>query len=911
MAGELPFLSRRELFERLARGPAGGVTVVTPNRRLAQTLQREFDLQQAASGRHAWETADILPFAAFVQRLWEDALYSDRAADLALLLTPNQEQALWEDIIRGSDLGASLLSAGSAAAQCSDAWALMHAWRLAPKLSAAVLGEDARAFADWSARYARLTRDKRQTDAARLPDALVPLLGHASVCKPATLVLFGFDTLTPQQREFLDAAAQLGIEPLASRTERVPSKARRLDFASSGDEILAAARWARARLESGGPGIRIGVVVPDLAQSRARVWRTFASVLQPASLLPTGAAQPAPPFDVSLGLPLTNQPLVHDALLALQLACGEIPFNDASRLLRSPFLMAADSESAVRARLDARLRERSGVALTLDRLLNLLARDDMPQAPALLTGLRELNTAGRPPPGTKTAVEWAQHFAAALRTLGYPGERPLDSAEYQTLKKWHEVLAALAALERVSGKMHASQALQRLRRVASDTLFQPETPAVPIQILGALESAGLAFDHLWVTGLTDEAWPLPARPNPFVPLRLQKAAGVPFADAGLALERGRRMTQDWLACAPEVIVSHARMKDDSELAPSPLIREVEAASFGDLGVPADPGLSETLFHSRRLEKIADQYGPALAAGQTPSGGTALFRDQAACPFRAFARHRLGSAPLELPRPGLDAAERGTLVHQMFALVWSALGDQRRLLASGAEELDRLLNACAQEAIAKLRRQRPDALPDRFALIESQRLAAMAREWLNLEKARPGFEVVALERKQPVSFGGVTVNARLDRMDALAGGERIVIDYKTGACAVSSLLGPRPDEPQLPMYALSAEQTVAAVAFAQLKAGEFRFRGLANAEGLLPDVTLVSKDRSPSARQYSGWDELQRAWRTALEALGRGFAAGDARVDPKYGVTTCQQCDQQSFCRVAEKALAAKEEGGHE
>jgi hypothetical protein len=43
------------------------------------------------------------------------------------------------------------------------------------------------------------------------------------------------------------------------------------------------------------------------------------------------------------------------------------------------------------------------------------------------------------------------------------------------------------------------------------------------------------------------------------------------------------------------------------------------------------------------------------------------------------------------------------------------------------------------------------------------------------------------------------------------------------------------------------------------------------------------------------------WSAELEAAGRGFAAGDARVDPKRGDKTCANCGQKPFCRIAEKA----------
>src|SRR3972149_1416872 len=75
-------IDKADLLSRLAEGHAAGVTVVTPNRRLAAELAREFDERQIASGLAVWEDADILPFGAFVARLYEDALYSERAGEV-------------------------------------------------------------------------------------------------------------------------------------------------------------------------------------------------------------------------------------------------------------------------------------------------------------------------------------------------------------------------------------------------------------------------------------------------------------------------------------------------------------------------------------------------------------------------------------------------------------------------------------------------------------------------------------------------------------------------------------------------------------------------------------------------------------------------------------------------------------
>ena len=76
----------------------------------------QFDSFQVEKNLSVWEAPDILPFDAFVERLWEDALYSELGEKLPLLLTPAQEQHLWEEILGKSEL----LIVPQAAAQCRD-----------------------------------------------------------------------------------------------------------------------------------------------------------------------------------------------------------------------------------------------------------------------------------------------------------------------------------------------------------------------------------------------------------------------------------------------------------------------------------------------------------------------------------------------------------------------------------------------------------------------------------------------------------------------------------------------------------------------------------------------------------------------------------------------------------------------
>src|SRR6266481_3763227 len=81
-----PILKKSELFERLALGRSAAVTVVTPNKRLSRALMLEFDAFQIGKALSVWEAPDILPFGAFVQRLYDDGRYADLSAELPMLV---------------------------------------------------------------------------------------------------------------------------------------------------------------------------------------------------------------------------------------------------------------------------------------------------------------------------------------------------------------------------------------------------------------------------------------------------------------------------------------------------------------------------------------------------------------------------------------------------------------------------------------------------------------------------------------------------------------------------------------------------------------------------------------------------------------------------------------------------------
>jgi probable DNA repair protein len=896
---EFPQVTLTDVFNQFSVGINSSV-VVTPNRRLAMVLRREFNSYQVTQGHIAWSTPDILPITAFIERSYEEMLYSEQADKLPNVLSTTQEKTLWEDVISDSDQMPILFSVPvyEAAKLAREAWQIIHEWQLTSKLRDFPLNDDCKVFRDWSKNYKSLTRRENQIDKARVCDLIVKLWKHTRIKKPDRLICHGFDILTPQQRAFLNRLSEDGCEVMMTRSQsqlRVRiGNVQRISCADNRDEIHRAAVWARARIEADSK-VHIGVVVQELTKYRSEIIRIFSSVMEPDVLqaLP-GSTRRILPFNVSLGMPLVSYPLVSTAFLVLGLAGKDIEFEFVSSILRSPFLVGGQTEMANRALLDEQLRKRAEPRIALEHLLILIKgthRDiNCPiflQQISALAEYRKENLFGMQAPSVL-----ARAISGVLQIFDFPGERTLDSSEYQTLKKWHEIVAEFAALDRVVPRIGYIEGVSRLHRMAADTIFQPETPDVPIQILGMFEAAGMEFDHLWVMGLSDTEWPLRPHTNPFLPIELQRSAKLPRGSASESLELARRFTSEWSHSSDEVIFSYPRHgdeRDDCELTPSPLIVNIPQ---GELTLLTYKSHRDLIHQARRIEYSEDNKAPALDQGamaNSVSGGTVVIKDHAACPFRALALHRLGGRGLKSPHTGLDAMERGTLVHGVLSQAWSQLKTKNVLDTISNDDLKLILSNAAKDAIASIQAYRLSKLSKRFTKIEHQRLVRLTLEWLNEEKKRGDFRVIAIEDKRSIKLGGLSLTTRLDRVDKLNDGRLIIIDYKTGISTVSSMRGERLEEPQLPLYLVASEPDATAVVFAQVKTGSMKFNALVRDSDLLPGVKADPE-----------WKRLVASWRTDLTRIAESFSEGDAKVDPKKYPETCRNCDLQSFCRIYER-----------
>ncbi len=888
-------ISRSEFLDTLN----SGAPVITGNKRLAVSVRQAFDQAALGKGLVVWPTPPVLPWSSWLQQTWEDAVVSGTVPAPALLLTAQQEQRVWEDIISASLVDQPLQQVTGTVRRAQEAWQLLQSWRV--PLDAAVFryNDDSAAFWQWASRFEALCAARDWLSGARICDALLPAVAAGKYPVPDALLLLGFDELTPQQQVLLQALVAAGCEVRWLQLDAQLSRAVRTACVDARQEAGIMARWVRQRLAEN-PAAALGIVVPELATQRDIVTQALDRVLVPQVLQP-GAQCSARPYNLSLGIPLSAYPVIDAALKLLGLLAPTVSLADAGTLLHSPFITGWPLESNARARLDARLRASGELNVTVKTLRYHAGKAQGEHACPVLAGLLDSwQHAVRECPRSDRAGHWSERFAGLLKAIGWPRGRPLSSDEYQAAEAWRDLLSAFAALEPVTEPMTATAALAQLRRSAAQRTFQPQSAApVPVQVLGVLEASGLQFDGLWIMGLHDGIWPAAPRPNPFIPLPVQRNAGLPHASEERELTVARIMTRRMLASAEQVVVSYPERSGDEELRPSPLISHLPLEPSDSLSLWPATHWRDDVYRSARITTLQHDAAPPLASAET-RGGSTVFKLQAACPFHAFAELRLGARPLGQAELGLDAMTRGSLVHRVLEKIWRDLQDHERLCAVEDTVLQVQVDAAVDSAIDEIAPHYPQTLTGRFRALEAARLSRQVLAWLALERQREPFRVLEQEQQHQANVGGVQVSLKIDRIDALPDGRNIVIDYKTGDVSPGKWFGERPDEPQLPLYSMAVGDHVAGLVFAQVRAGSMAFNGVTAAEGLVPGVK--SWEKLSQTRTQLSWSAVLADWRATMERLGEAYRHGMSEVDPRRNPDACTHCELGPLCRINELTL---------
>lgn len=849
-----------------------GGTIIAATHRLARQICWRHDQSRAAAGALAWPSANALPLDAWLRRTWEAGVFRNTGSRPRRLLSDDESRHLWRRVLAND--GRDRLDAGVIVPLVAAGWRLCQAWEISPAdLHRAADSDDARAFARWADAYLALLERHAWQDTG----GLMAALGRAdmeSLSPGERRVGFaGFDPWTPALQRLAGALQQAGavVVDVASptRTGRRGVVAARNENDEFSRACAWAARYASAATGAGTPA-NVAIVVPGLENDSSRVRRVGLDVLSPGWQLREPRDRP---LALAVGRRLADYALIHCALDLLELIAADVSFGQASQLLRSCYVAGASVERAGRARAELRLRRRPLERVRLTTLLALLdsagtgrVSGQWQQAEALAVSVRGHRL---------SPSQWAGHFTAWLAAAGWPGDRGLASEEYQAAEAWQGLLASLAGTDEVVGVLSLRGALGVLAQQVRDRPFEPESVAGAVQVLSLREAEGQDFSALWICGMTADEWPPPARPHALIPVSLQRAAGIPEASNAGIEALTRRRFERLLGSADDVALSWPAEREQAATLPSPLLRQFDTAVTDEASLHPD---RMVIAASADPEEALADSPPALPTGQLVPGGSRVLALQAVCPARAFAEFRLRAAPLEAPVRPLDPATRGKVVHRLLEELYRHERCRTGLGGMETDELRRVFAAVVSVIFDELL-PAGDSFLDSLRPLESDRLWKLLLSLRELDGQRPGFRV-ATELERQINIGPLALTVRLDRLDELADGGELVIDYKTGNFAPSGWKQSRVPESQLPLYAVTSgipgDNPSRGVAVIQIRVPDARLRGVGDEDLKIAGVTAPAKFFQP---ENLDWDGVLERWRGQLEQLAAEFAAGDFRVNP--------------------------------
>ena len=848
-----------------------------PTRQRAVALRLAHTRSRFLAGARAWGSCDVLPFSTWLERQASQARYGPLRG--LRRLGAAEEWLLWREAALEACEGSEVLQPASLADSLRRADALARDWGLqwlgTPTSESAVLARARRYFG-------RRCETLQAYSASNWPLILRDAAPHR-----APLLFAGCGSTGSALRRRLQ---ELGaVYTTAESAAAVGAMLQPTACATAADELRRAARWCRDELQRD-PTARLLVVIPQLAQRRAAAVLAFDHELCGGALLEAGGE---PTYAIEGGRSLAEYPQVSVALALLRLCGAALEFRELAALLRSSYIGCGTH--AQRAAFELTLRERNVHAADYPRLCELARRQRSVGGEALAVALDAAAPALSVPRGLRaSAAGWARRFAELLEAGGWPGPAPLGSDEQQQRDRLRALLGEFALLGASGTQLGHGAAVDLLGAMAQRTSCEAVSGDVPVTLTDDTGDPLVSYQGIWVAGLGAEQWPAPPRPDPFVPIAVQRAAGIPEASPQGQFALAQQAMSAWRRSARALVLSWPESDGDVVLQPSSLVAKPRGRGQPPTAPEplADPLLTAIRGAAGREPRPGDR-ALAWRAQQALPGGTRALQLQSLCPFRAAAELRLRAVPVSEPVPGLDRFERGQLLHSALHRVWSELRDSRRLRALAAD--GRQLAALVQGALERALRERlaaraqPLALP--LAQNELLRLTRLVGALLQQETQRAGiaeFAVAQLEEPLECELAGTPLRVRMDRLDRLDDGRVVVIDYKSGVAESFQPLADRPRQPQLLAYALLAAGEVAGVAAVHLNADAIRWRGAAAESGLLP---ALARSRGPTAP----WPDLLAHWRKVIDALVRQFVAGETAVDPQAGA--CRNCHLPALCRI--------------
>jgi ATP-dependent helicase/nuclease subunit B len=466
-------------------------------------------------------------------------------------------------------------------------------------------------------------------------------------------------------------------------------------------------------------------------------------------------------------------------------------------------------------------------------------RDGMQAArplPQWLAALRELLVASGQWPGLERDAAGAQ-VLAALRL----GE--LDRAEFEAFAP------ARRRLTLAEFTAWANEALE------AEAFMPPAAVQAQVVILPLHLLLGRSFGAVVLPGCDEVRLPASADPaGAWTPAQRQ-VLGLPSREA-LEDEARSAWRQALQQPVCDVLWRCADESGEPVLA-SPLVQQLQ---FEAVAPGAEDARAQRTVDARETPR-PQADGRMLSVERLSASA---YEDLRRCPYRFFALRQLGlQAPDEID-VDLDKRDFGNWLHKVLSTFHTGLARD-----AGANRLQ-LLDEAAAAVTREMRLDDGEFLPfsAAWAQVREGYLA-----WLAKHEAGEGAVFREAESEHERGVGGLQLFGRIDRIDALRAGGRMVMDYKTESLQVTQERVKQPGEDtQLAFYA-------ALLADAQLRAAYVNIGERGETRTVEQPEVMQARDLLLAGIAH---DMERIAQGAPLPALGEGRA--------------CEFCAARGLCR---------------
>tara|TARA_B110000483_G_scaffold70401_3_gene87932 strand:- start:27796 stop:30450 length:2655 start_codon:yes stop_codon:yes gene_type:complete len=766
---------------------------------------------------------------------------------------------LWEQVIEQDTRDFPDLQASVLAPQAHRAWLHMLRWQV----DQGELGEleeyNDLKLGSWCKSF----EERLKTLGLSQSDlVLTQLLASEDAQNEALLYISSGDSLAPLQQYYFEAAfKQVQHEIWRDQDSVAKNSSSQAQFANQELELQAAANWAKSIALANNNGSKIAIICTDSSVETSAV-RRLSSYL-------SSTFSPTTELRICFPRRASDSGILDSALRLLELNRERLTRADCRALIRSPFWGNYPTDIEQRSLWETKLcsleqkylqpRDLLNTARTTATNLGLDRQDTLVQC------LAEAQKHAAENDSEQSLQYWAEQFSQQLSALGWPGQRPMGPAQSNLVELWNDLLTELVSLGAIMEKISCSGALRLLRRLVQAASIRADKPAVGINMLNTIESA-VGYAHIWLLGADSDHWPSMVRPDPLIPIQLQIQYLMPRCRPEQERDFCLNLFEQLRGNCRQLVFSIAQNDTDSIVEFSPLLTsypELNPESYASELSSTDNKIEDT---GHQWHWIDCSSGPALEiTDEITKGGSSLFNLMAASPFNAFVTLRLNAKPLPEAYLGIGPHHRGNILHGCLDQIWANLENSETLANTSEQELSSLVDKITTEELLAWQSKNFNLDLSYFEQLKHSFCAVLV-QWLNFERSRTAFAVEAREQELHARVGDLNLRLRIDRIDQLEEGSKLLIDYKSGASASDrDLLSSPPTAAQLPLYAISLNTPLAGLAFAIVVSGNTLLKGISSDSGIR------------SLKPIEDWTAQMDQWKQDLTALALAYGSGDSRV----------------------------------